>query len=202
MALFGVSIEKTCSFRGVAQVFANVYHYNDAGGSPSDADLTSLCDQIVVDEKAMHSIDVTFVRGRVWSAGGTEAANQMRVDKALTGAGSLASGAQLDRERAVLIRWRAGSDSRGRPVYLRKWYHSCASTVAGVTITNGQLQNTAQLAQATRDAAETQADNVVSYTAGGTVFTLCGPSGRIITGPTECHPYVEHHQLGDMWRSV
>lgn len=202
MALFGVSIEKTTSFRGVAQVFANVYHYNDAGGSPSDADLTSLVDQIVVDEKAMHATSVTFVRGRCWSAGGTEAANQMRVDKALSGAGSLTNSDALDRERAVLIRWRAGSDSRGRPVYLRKWYHSCATTVGGVAYATNVLGNIAGLTQASRDAAETQADNVVSYTAGGTVFTLCGPNGRVITGSTECHPYIEHHQLGDMWRSV
>lgn len=202
MALFGLSIEKTCSFRGVNQVFSNVYHYNDAGGSPSDADLTTLLDNIVVHEKAMHASTVTFVRGRVWTAGGSESANQMRVDKPLSGTGSLADGTQLDRERAVLIRWRAGSDSRGRPVYLRKWYHSCASTVGGVAITNAQLSNTGGLTAGAKSAAVTQADNVVSETVGGTVFTMCGPSGRAITGSTECHNFIEHHQLGDMWRSV
>lgn len=202
MALFGVSIEKTVSFRGAAQIFANVYHYNDAGGSPSDADLAALLNQLVVHEKAMHSTAITFVRGRVWSAGGTEAANQMRVDSSLSGTGSLTHETTMDRERAVLIRWRAGSDSRGRPVYLRKWYHACATTIGGVTITTAVLANTGQISQASRDAAETQADNVVSETAGSTVFTLCGPSGRVITGATECHPFLEHHQLGDMWRAV
>jgi len=202
VAIWGLSIEKTLSFRGAAQVVANVYHYQDAGGSPSDADLGTLLANIVTHEKAMHSTAVTFVRGRVWSAGGSEAANQMRVDNNLTGAGTLTAHNQVDRERAVLIRWRAGSDSRGRPVYLRKWYHFCATTIGGVTFADAVLANTGQIGQASRDAMETLADNVVSETVGGTVFTMCGPSGRAITGSTECHPYLEHHQLGDQWRAV
>lgn len=202
MALWGVSIEKTTSYRGAAQVFANVYHYNDAGGAPSDANLETLLDNLVTIEKGMHSTAVTFVRGRVWSAGGSEAANQMRVDKSLSGAGTLTHDSALNREMAVLIRWRAGVDSRGRPVYLRKWYHALATTIGGVATSGTWAANTAQISQAARDAAETQADNVVSETVGGTVFTLCGPTGRAITGATECHPYYEHHQLGDMWRSV
>lgn len=202
MAIWGVSIEKTVSFRGAAQVFANVYHYNDAGGSPSDANLETLLDNLVSHEKNMHSSAVSWVRGRVWSAGGSEAANQMRVDKPLSGTGLLAHDAALDRERAVLIRWRAGQDSRGRPVYLRKWYHACASTIGGVATTAGITANTSQIGQTARDAAETTADNVLSETVAGTVFTMCGPSGRAVDGSTECHPYLEHHQLGDQWRSV
>lgn len=202
MAIWGLSIEKTASFRGVAQVFANVYHYNDAGGSPSDADLTTLLDNIVAHEKTFHASSVTFVRGRVWSAGGSEAANQMRVDKSLSGTGALTNNGSFDRERAALVRWRAGSDSRGRPVYLRKWWHVMSTTLGGVAIGAGVIEQTAQLTQGQRDAFETTADNVISETVGGTVFTMCGPNGRAITGSTECHPYLEHHQLGDMWRSV
>lgn len=202
MATFGLSIEKTVSFRGVNQVFANVYHYSDAGGSPSDADLTTLLDNIVAHEKTWHALAVTFVRGRVWSAGGSEAANQMRVDKALTGTGADTNHASMDRERALLVRWRAGSDSRGRPVYLRKWYHVNTDSIGGIAVSSGVLQNTAQLTAPQRAQVVTEVDNVTSETAGGTVFTLCGPTGRVITGSTECHPYLEHHQLGDMWRSV
>lgn len=202
MAIWGLSIEKTVSFRGVAQVFANVYHYEDAGGSPSDADLESLLDGLVAHEKTFHANVITFVRGRVWSAGGTEAANQMRVDKPLSGAGAAGSEANMDRERAILVRWRAGVDSRGRPVYLRKWWHVLTVQIGGVPVTSGVLANTSQFTQPQRDTVETTADVVASRTVGGTVFTLCGPTGRNITGATECHPYLEHHQLGDMWRSV
>lgn len=202
MAIFGVSIEKSSSFRGANQIFANVYHYQDAGGAPSDADLESLLDQLVVIEKAFHANSVNFVRGRVWSAGGTQAANQMRVDKALAGAGGLVNDVSYDRERAVLVRWRAGVDSRGRPVYLRKFWHVMSTTFDAAAWGSGVYGNTAQIAQARRDGFETTADQVASLTAGGTVFTLCGPNGRNITGDTECHPYLEHHQLGEMWRGV
>src|SRR5688572_12555705 len=162
MAIWGVSIEKTTSFRGVAQVFANVYHFNDAGGSPSDADLTTLLDNLVAHEKTFHAGTVTFVRGRVWSAGGSEASNQMRVDKSLSGVGALTDDANMDRERAVLVRWRAGSDSRGRPVYLRKWWHQLGGTIGGVAVTPGVRANTAGFTQPQRDAVETAADNVIS----------------------------------------
>lgn len=202
MAIFGLSIEKSTSFRGVNQVFANVYHYQDAGGSPSDADLTTLLNNIVTHEKTWHANVVNFVRGRVWSAGGSEAANQMRVDISLSGTGADTVHLSMDKERATLVRWRAGSDSRGRPVYLRKWYHVCTDAVGGGAITAAMLQQTAQLTAPMRAGHVTEVDNVTSETVAGTVFTLCGPTGRVITGSTECHPYLEHHQLGDMWRSV
>lgn len=201
MALFGVSIEKGISFRGATQITANVYTYDSAGGAPSDANLESLLDSMVVIEKSFHASTVSFVRGRVWSTGGSEAANQMRVDKALSGTGGLTNDASYDRERAVLVRWRAGVDSRGRPVYLRKFWHVCSTTFAGAAWGSGVYGNTAQIGQTQRDTFETTADQLVSITH-GSVFTMCGPSGRAITGDTECHPYLEHHQLGETWRGV
>jgi hypothetical protein len=202
VAIFGVSIEKTVSFRGVNQVFANVYHYDSGGSAPSDANLDALIDNMVTKEKAFHSASVTWVRGRVWSAGGSQASNQMRVDKSLSGAGGLSNHPDMDRERAVLVRWRAGSDSRGRPVYLRKFWHVCAQNVGGVALAAGILGNTAQFTGTVRDNVETAADGLASIVISATTFTLCGPNGRNITGSTECHPYLEHHQLGDMWRGV
>lgn len=203
MAKFGVSIEKTTSFRGAAQVFANVYHYDSGVGAPSDAQLESLLDSIVAQEKTMHCTNVSFVRGRVWSSGGSPSANQMRVDKALSGAGTLSALSGRDKERAELIRWRAGSDSKGRPVYLRKWYHSGASNFGGTgCIGNAQLEQSAQVSQACRDAQETAADFMRTITSGGVVFTMEAETGRQISGSTEAHPWLEHHQLGDMWRAV
>lgn len=201
MAIFGVSIEKSASFRGATQIFANVYHYDSAGGAPSDANLESLLDALVVIEKTFHASSVTFVRGRVWSAGGSPAANQMRVDKSLSGTGALTNDVSYDRERAVLVRWRAGVDSRGRPVYLRKWWHVMSTTFAGAAWGSGVYANTAQIGSTQRNTFETTADQVVSQTH-GSVFTMCGPSGRVITGDTIAHEYLEHHQLGETWRSV
>lgn len=202
MAIFGVSVEKTVSFRGVAQTFANVYHYDSGGLAPTDTILEQLLDAVVAQEKVMHATAVTFRRGRVWTAGGSQASNQMRVDKALSGTGTPASDSSTDRERAVLVRWRAGTDSRGRPVYLRKFWHLLTSTLGGVAVASGLLANTAGFTQGQRDNIETAADVFASITQGSTVFTLCGPTGRNITGSTECHPFYEHHQLGDQWRGV
>lgn len=203
MAKFGVSIEKTKSFRGVQQVFANVYYYDSGIGAPSDGNLETLLDAMVAQEKAMHATTVTFVRGRVWSAGGSPAANQMRVDKPLSGTGTLTAMANYDPERATLVRWRAGSDSKGRPVYLRKWYHTCASNFGGASChAQAQLEQSAQVSQSCRDSQETAADFFRTITAGGIVFTMEAKSGRQISGSTESHPWLEHHQLGDQWRSV
>lgn len=203
MAKFGVSIEKTISFRGAAQVFANVYHYDSGVGAPSDANLETLLDNMVAQEKTMHSSAVSFVRGRVWSSGGSPSANQMRVDKNLSGAGTLSTLSGRDPERATLIRWRAGSDSRGRPVYLRKWYHDHSGNFGGTScLTSSQLGQTTEVSQACRDAQETAADFFRTITAGSIVFTMEAETGRQISGSTESHRWLEHHQLGDMWRSV
>lgn len=127
----------------------------------------------------------------------------MLVQKNLTGAGSKTAPTAMDKERAFLCRFRAGNDSRGRPVYLRKWWHLDVSIIGSSTITNGQLENTAALDTAQRDAVKAFGDDIKTLTLvtnGFTNATLVGPTGRQITGDTVAHPYLEHHQLGDQWR--
>src|SRR5829696_8397343 len=121
MGLVGVSITKSTTFRGVAQEFSNTYYY-DVVGTPNATVTEEIIDALVTKEKAKHGTPVTFVRAKGWSAGGTQAQNNMLVEKNLSGTGTITAGT-ADRERAFLVRFRAGQDSRGRPVYLRKWWH-------------------------------------------------------------------------------
>lgn len=187
------------SFRGVQQEFSNTYYYEYGGVVGSGAG-NSAIDAVVAIEKTFHSTNVNFVRGRCWTAGGTKAENNMIADKALSGTGTATAATTMDKERAILVRFRAGNDSRGNPVYLRKWWHIDAVAVGGSSVTGGQLQNTAQLDTTQRTAAEGWGNSLKSITISGLTGTLVSDKGRGIDGATTAHPYLEHHQLGDQWR--
>lgn len=193
----GMSITKSVLFRGVQQEFANVYHYYLTGAATGP--WSDLIDENVVTEKLLHTADVTFKRAAVWSSGGTIAQNQMLFQKALSGLGSKQVDVNFDRERAVLIQWPAGVDSRGKPVYLRKWYHSGGAIDGVAAFSSAVKQNTAEIPSADRVSIAAAVDAVTQI---GIVeaWNLCAESGRVPTGPPVCHRFLEHHQLGDMWR--
>lgn len=200
MARVGVSVTKSVTFRGVAQQFGNTYYYDTPiVVLPGVAD--QLIDNIVAKEKAIHSSSISFLFGRCWSAGGSKAENNMLAQKALSGTGAGTSPAPaMDKERAFLVRFRAGIDSRGNPVYLRKWWHLDVQSISGSSVTDPMLANTAQLGSTLRAGLETAANGFKSITALPQNFDLVSEKGRGITGATVAHPYLEHHQLGDMWR--
>lgn len=195
--LIGIQMTKSTSFRGVEQEFHNTYHYQlpTAVTVPSE----TLIDQLLTTEKKLHSSQVTFRRAAIWTAGGTKLENSMVYKAQLSGSGSGASSASFDKERAVLFRWPAGFDTRGNPVYLRKWYHSCGNPTGTTIDTAGILQNTAVIPPATRTLLETLANEVTELGI-GEFWDLCAASGRDRQGLPSCHAYLEHHQLGDMWR--
>lgn len=192
----GVSITKKVFFRGVNQEFSNVYHYRNP--SAVTGPWGTIVSEIVTTEKALHSTDVTFVTARVWSVGGSPAQNEMLHEETLTGTGTQATNSSMDRERAVLIRWPAGKDIRGKPVYLRKWYHCCGNANA-VIFAAAQLQQTAAIAAGDRTTIASKADEnrQVLPTAS---WDIISKKGRLTTGAAQCHSYLEHHQLGEAWR--
>ncbi len=193
----GIQITKTTLFRGVQQEFHNVYHYQlgTAVTFPSEP----LVNEIVSKEKPLHATSVTYKRAAVWTAGGSNAENRMIFQKLLTGTGSVTPDSSIDKERALLIRWDAGFDSRGLPVYLRKWYHSCGSPVGVSLGTAGILSNESGLTEASRTAAANLA-NALRDIGTGDFWSLVSATGRSTQAPAQCHKYFEHHQLGDMWR--
>src|SRR5215212_6967079 len=151
MPRIGVSTTKSVSFRLSTQEFSNVYYY-EMLAYPDVAAANTLIDNIVALEKTFHGTNVTFLRGRCWKQIGTPSLNEMITQKNLSGTGSRAPVTSLDRERAWLFRIRAGVDSRGNPVYLRKWYHACAEFVLSQGVSNTILDQTQGWSQAQRDA--------------------------------------------------
>ena len=199
MAQIGIAIEKQTAYRDSIQPFANVYHYGSVGLNPGATLAENLLDELVTFEKTIHSSLVTFVKGRVWTSGGSRAENQMLVQKTLSGVGSMSTSASFDKERAYLIQWSAGVDGRGHKVSLRKWYHSCGffgSHALGAAVMDG----TTGFSGTDRTAIANKADGITRI---GTVddWGLVAESGRERDGgPPVAHKYLEHHQLGNQWR--
>ena len=204
MAIIGVSITKEVAFRDSVQPFSNVYYYNNGlGGTPTDVQAEAIIDALVVIEKTFHSTLVTFAFARCWHQTLTEFGTVMLKQKPLSGTGSAASDSGLDKERAFLFRWRAGLDSRGAPVYLRKWYHACG-TFPGGALLGTVMANATGFTSGQRTAMGSNANSVKTLSAGGGGWELCAKSGRSIsTGENAvAHQYLEHHQLGDQWRGA
>lgn len=203
MARIGIAITKSVSFRNGTQEFSNVYYYEGILGLPDSTTGDQMIDVVANREKANHAAAVTFVRGKLWSQGGSPGTNNMLAQKNLSGVGNLATTANMDRERAMLFRLRAGSDSRGNPVYLRKWFHFCCGG-GGFSVGGAHLEQTINISTADRAASVARINNIGDLGAGFQEWKLVAKSGRTATAGAnwECHPFLEHHQLGDQWRSV
>lgn len=202
MARVGVSITKSTSFRGSVQEFSNVYYY-DVASLPDQTEADALIDAITVIEKTFHASPVTFIRGRCWSQVGSPSLNNMISQKNLSGTGSMATVTGMDKERAFLFRVRAGEDSRGQPVYLRKWYHSCGGMFTGQAVTSAILDNTGSIPTVDRTALNSKVQPVELVTASSKNYVLSSKSGRQPDASEHftSHQFLEHHQLGDMWRA-
>jgi hypothetical protein len=202
MARYGVSITKSTSFRGGVQEFSNVYYY-EALTLPDETQAATIINNLASLEKTFHGTSVTFVRGRLWSQGGSPGTNNMINQVNLTGTGARTPGTSMDKERAFLFRIRAGSDSRGNPVYLRKWFHAMGEFTSGATIASTQLQQTVPFT-AGEKATQVAAMQAIGDANGSPgAPKLCAKSGRQ-PGAGEnfqAHSYLEHHQLGDQWRA-
>ena len=198
MARTGISITKRVAFRDSTQEFSNVYYYESLL-PPVLGDATNWKDDIVVTEKKLHSSLVEFVYYRIWSAGGTQAANQMIAQGTLSGTGSALSDSGMDKERALLAQWPAGNNIRGQPVFLRKWYHICG-TITGVSMSSSILSNATGFTTANRTAFANIFDELTGLAGITQGADLVSPTGRDVQGSVQCHKYLEHHQLGDQWR--
>lgn len=195
--LIGVQITKSTLFRGVQQEFHNVYYYTlpSAVTAPSQ----TIVDELVATEKSLHANQVNFLRAAVWTAGGTKQENHMIHRVSTGGIGNQLNQNSMDKERAVLVMWKAGFSSTGKQVYLRKWYHSCGDC-AGVSLGGAAiLQNTDKILPASKTAI---ANKVEETRIVGAIETweLCAKSGRMPTHTAQTHDYLEHHQLGNAWR--
>jgi hypothetical protein len=202
MPRIGVSITKSVAFRNSTQEFSNVYFY-EMLSYPDVAAAGTLIDNLVSLEKTFHGVNVTFIRGRLWKQTADKATSEMITQKNLSGTGARTVVSGLDKERAYLFRLRAGVDVRGNPVYLRKWFHACAQFSSGVAPGSTILDNSTGFSQPDRDTmvASMQAIGDANGSAGAP--KLCAKGGRQADAGANwsAHQYLEHHQLGDMWRA-
>jgi len=202
MPQIGVSITKSTSFRNSVQEFSNVYYY-EVGGVPTIAQADQFIDNLAALEKTFHTTAVTFVRGRVWTNTGNKATNEMISQKNLSGNGARTASSSMDKERAFLFRLRAGVDSRGNPVYLRKWFHACGEFVSAQTIPAGVMQNISGFSGAERSAQVAAMNAIGNANGSPLVPVLIAKSGRAPSGGAtwDAHQFLEHHQMGDQWRA-
>lgn len=202
MPRIGVSITMSVPFRNSTQEFSNVAYY-EVLSTPTSAEANTIIDNLTSLLKTFHGTNVTFVRGRLWSQVGTTAQNQMIVQKNLTGTGARTPIASFDKERAFLFRLRAGNDSRGNPVYLRKWFHACAQFVSAQSVPATVLENSAGFSQADRDLQVAAMQAIGDANGSPLAPKICSKNGRLPdAGATwQAHNFLEHHQLGDQWRA-
>lgn len=202
MTRIGISITMQGAFRNSTQEWSNVIFYDGLAGRPSVAEADTLIDELVTKLKTIHATSVTFLRGRLWEQTADKSTTEMVSQKNLSGTGSVSPSTSMDKERAYLFRLRAGVDSRGNPVYLRKWFHTCAD-IGGVTTTGGIQQNTSGFSAANRTALVAALPAIGQCGSGTTQGAICSKVGRLPNaGATwEAHQFLEHHQLGDMWRA-
>ncbi len=200
MAIIGVSVTKDTAYRGAQQSFSNVYYYD--GSLPNESDARLIINEVVRIERLFHGSSVKFKEGRVWSAGGTKLENVMILTEPLALSGGVGSDPNVDRERAVLIQWPAGVNVLGRPVYLRKWYHTNSKAGTNQLWTDGEKAQTSPIDLGTRDAFEAFTDQLDPLNIGNTFFySLTSKTGRSAQGDSQCYRWLEHHQLGDEWRT-
>jgi hypothetical protein len=204
MAIFGINIRKQVTFRGSLQPFSNTYFYEIVGPSSSilDVDLNLLLDKLILEERGVHSSEVEFSDARVWSAGGTPLENETRFIRDLSSLGQLGQQANLDRERCVLIQWPAGRSILQRKVYLRKWYHVCGLSLGNVAWTDAVLQQSLQVSSTIRSSYASFAARLrtIETLPGPLNWNLVSEKGREITAAGAMHTFLEHHQLGELWR--
>jgi hypothetical protein len=206
MPIIGITITKETAFRDSVQQFTNMYFYNNGvGGVPGATEAEALIDELVTTEKTFHSAGVEFVYARCWHQTLLAITTEMIFQKPLSGLGALSANASMDKERAYLFRWRAGNDSRGQPVYLRKWYHSNGTFPGNAGgVGSGILANITGFPTGDRTGMGNNAQAVANLGGSPGPWDLCAKSGRGITGSVfpEAHKYLEHHQMGDNWRGA
>lgn len=202
MARIGVSVTKSTSFRNSVQEFSNVYYF-EVASVPSIAQADAFIDNLTALEKTFHSTIVTFVRGRCWTETGNKATNEMVSQKNLSGTGARSAANSPDKERAWLFRLRAGVDSRGNPVYLRKWYHACGEFVAAQGVPLNVNTNTSGWSNAERTAQVAAMNGIGNGNGSPLTPVLIAKSGRGPSGGAtwDAHQFLEHHQMGDQWRA-
>lgn len=163
-----IVIEKTFTYRGVAEAWSNVYHFS--GTTPANAAAwKTLADAIWGEERKCLNTTVSINRVFGYEAGNVVAVfsvNYFDPPNTVT-TGLITPGTQSPGDVATWVRWSTDQrNSKGKPIFLRKYFHGInLSAVDGIS----PSQRTALLAYG--------AKMIDGTLPGG--FKVCGPQGAV-----------------------
>lgn len=188
MANKGLKTIKRFTYRGQLEEWSNLYHFSDA--LPADAAAwRTLVDAFVAEEKKIFSNMTNIVRA--YGYDDTDHPAIFTVDYAALSINNVgtfvpSSGPPLPGDVAATVRWATTKvNSRGRKVYLRKYYHDVYENSGGDRDTLNSSQQ--GLMQAF-------AGKLSSGSLTGATFTLCGPDGTD-AGAAAVNPYLTTRTL-------
>lgn len=129
----GLTIVKAFEYRSAVEEFSNQYWFT--GDVPADAAAwTALFDALVLQEKTIYPALVTVVRGYGYASDADDATAVWVHDIAAAPvAGTLVTtgGNRQAGDAAVWARWKTSrTNTKGRAIYLRKYYHPAYATTA------------------------------------------------------------------------
>lgn len=168
-----ITIIKRFLYRGQQEEWSNTYHLS--GTTPTDqAGWKTLADAIIAIEKNAIGDVNSYVRAYGYVAG--QAHSAATIDYVALG-GTLIKGQLVATttspyppgDTAVMIRARAGTSSKGKPVYLRKYFHGCP--VSGDSVVSAQQTSMVTFATA-----------MLAGTLPGSMKWV-GPQGQVASNP-------------------
>lgn len=193
MAAYGVSVEKTLTFRGAVELTSSVYHYRiDAA---IESDFNNLADLVVARDKLVHTNDFTYKTVRVFGpTEGSQSANLMRLVKDVSGNGTrtFVAGTPWYPELCYVVTKYVGrSPVHNRKVFVKKFIHIIRQRSAGSNSSSGQLD------QAERDFVAQWMDGNQQIGSVGGQFTMVTPKNVIVPAdnPAQCLGYARIRQL-------
>lgn len=189
---FAVAITMRTPFHGAEEEFSNVFQYG--GASPTPAEATDLIAFLQTAMTPLFSQDVEFITGFAYEIGGTPAENDPIVRVDLSGVGSNQIGSDMYREVAYLVSARSSRPSAlGRPVYFRKWLHTCAPL--GGTESAASANGSAQISAEAKTELVGFMNSVISPLVGGIEYVMQSVNGGIAQTPAFAADYMEHRQF-------
>lgn len=125
-----ITIVKAFTYRGVDEEWSNTYHFS--GDTPdTPAKWKTLADAIWAEERKFLRGAVSIRKAYGYVAGNNSSVYQVdyRDPPNVVTAGLIGTGTQAPGDSAVTIRWATTKrNSKGRPVYLRKYFHGISIT--------------------------------------------------------------------------
>lgn len=168
-----ITIVKRFTYRGALEEFSNTYHFS--GTTPATAAAwKTLADAMIAAEAPTVPADVGFVNAYGYEAGNDHSVAQIdyRIapNTVVTGSFSLGAASLAPGDVAATTRWPTPDlTSRGKRIYLRKFWHCVA--VAGPAASDNLLGTQ-------RTALNTFAAKLIDGTLPGS-FKYCGPQGAV-----------------------